>query len=79
MEFTAKPGRVTLLQITPTIEGFRMIIAAGEALGLGGVRMEGFPHAQIKLDFPLDDFLDRLLKGGLLITGLWFTEMWEGN
>jgi len=28
-------------------EGFKMIIATGEALGPGGVRVEGFPHVEI--------------------------------
>ncbi|GAH65705.1 unnamed protein product, partial [marine sediment metagenome] len=64
MEFTAKPGQVTLLQIVPKIEGFKMIIAAGEALGSDGVRVEGFPHVQIKFNFPLDDFFDQVVRGG---------------
>jgi len=64
MEFTAKPGRVTLLQIAPKIEGFKMIIATGEALGPGGVKVEGFPHVEIKFDFPLDDFFNQVVKGG---------------
>ena len=64
MEFTAKPGQVTLLQIVPKIEGFKMIIAAGEALGSDGVRVEGFPHVQIRFSFPLDDFFNQVVRGG---------------
>ncbi len=64
MEFTAKPGQVTLLQIAPKIEGFKMIIATGEASGPGGVRVEGFPHVQIKFSFPLDDFFNEVVRGG---------------
>ena len=41
-----------------------MIIATGEALGPGGVRVEGFPHVEIKFDFPLDDFFNQVVKGG---------------
>lgn len=45
-------------------EGFKMIIATGEALGPGGVRVEGFPHVEIKFSFPLDDFFNQVVKGG---------------
>jgi len=64
MQFIAKPGRVTLLQLVCGNNGFKMIIAGGEALE-SEERVEGFPHIYIKIDTPLNDFFTNVTREGV--------------
>lgn len=64
MEFPLKPGRVTITRITRPLNGrFKILIAGGEVLPLPP-QERGNP-AKIKLDVPIDHFLDALVKGGV--------------
>ncbi len=63
LQFVARPGRVTLLQLRGTPDGWQAIIAAGEALD-SPPRLEGYPHAVIRLDAPLDQFLRQVARVG---------------
>jgi len=71
MQFIAKPGRVTLLQLVCGNNGFKMVIAGGEALE-SEEKVEGFPHIYIKIDIPLNDFFAHMTKEGVTQHGLWF-------
>ncbi|MCD6421332.1 MAG: hypothetical protein J7L17_02860 [Thaumarchaeota archaeon] len=64
LEFPLKPGRVTITRITRPVNGkSRILIAGGEVLWLSP-KERGNP-AKIKLDDPLERFLDALVKGGV--------------
>ena len=64
LEFPLKPGRVTITRITRPVNGkSRILIAGGEVLRLSP-KERGNP-AKIKLDDPLERFLDALVKGGV--------------
>lgn len=64
MEFPLKPGKVTITRITRPIDGkFGILIATGEALPVSP-RLRGNP-ANVRLDVPLDRFLDALVEGGV--------------
>lgn len=63
IEFIARPGRVTLLQIQKTRDTLR-------AIGLSGVCLEsvpwveGIPHAVVRLDCNIDKLLERISTTG---------------
>lgn len=63
IQFVARPGRVALLQLRCTPTGWQAILATGEALD-SPPRLEGYPHAVIRLDAPVGDFLRRAAKVG---------------
>ena len=61
--FVARPGEVTLLQIRGTPEGWQAAVVSGEALP-SEPRLEGYPHAVVRLAPPLDKFLRSMAKVG---------------
>ena len=64
LEFPLKPGRVTITRVTRPMNGrFGILIAGGEVLRLSPEE-RGNP-AKIRLDDPLERFLDALVKGGV--------------
>jgi L-arabinose isomerase len=78
MEFIARPGRVTLVNFfqcppggfgtrsgapEPQSGGFAMTVVGGESLG-GDLRIEGYPHAAVRLDPPLPVFLESCATHG---------------
>lgn len=63
LQFVARPGRVTLLQLRGTPSGWQAIAAAGEALGVPA-RLEGYPHAVVRLDAPVDRFVRQAARIG---------------
>ncbi len=63
IQFVARPGRVTLLQLRCTPGGWQAIAASGEALD-SPPRLEGYPHAVIRLDAPIDRFVRRAAQVG---------------
>lgn len=62
-QFIARPGRVTLLQIHATPQGWQALQVGGEALE-GPPKLEGYPHAAIRLDPPIDTFVRRVAQAG---------------
>lgn len=62
-QFMAKQGRVTVFQLRSTPKGW-------QAIGLSGICLErqpgveGYPHAVIRLDAPIDYFLNRVSAVG---------------
>lgn len=63
IQFVARPGRVTLLQLRGTPGGWQAIAASGEALD-SPPRLEGYPHAVVRLDAPIDRFVRRVAQVG---------------
>ena len=63
LQFVARPGRVALLQLRGTPSGWQAILAAGEALDCPP-RLEGYPHAVIRLDAPIDRFVRQIASVG---------------
>lgn len=68
MAFSVRPGPVTLLSIASTQTGFHFVVAEGEALRAEG-KLEGYPHALVKLDIPLERFFQKT-------TGIGTTQHW---
>jgi L-fucose isomerase-like protein len=62
-QFIARPGRVTLLQLRSTPSSWQALLVGGEALD-GPPWLEGYPHAAIRLDASLDDFVRRVARLG---------------
>jgi L-fucose isomerase-like protein len=62
-QFVARPGKVTLLQLRATPRAWQAIVATGEAIECEPW-VEGYPHAVIRLDAPLDDFVRRVAEVG---------------
>jgi L-arabinose isomerase len=62
-QFVTRPGRVTVLQLRGTPTGWQAIAMAGQALD-SEPRVEGYPHAVVRLDVPLADFLRRAAAVG---------------
>jgi L-fucose isomerase-like protein len=62
-QFIARPGRVTLLQLRCTPSGWQALLASGEAVG-DEPWLEGYPHAAVRLDLPLDAFVRRVAQAG---------------
>jgi len=63
IQFVVRPGRVILLQVRCTPGGWQAIAAPGEALD-SPPRLEGYPHAAIRLDAPLERFLRQAAQVG---------------
>jgi L-arabinose isomerase len=59
----ARPGPVTLLQLRGTPQGWQAIVARGQSLG-GEPRLEGYPHAVVRLEAPLDRFIRQVARVG---------------
>ena len=62
-QFIARPGRVTLLQIRGKPQGWQALQVGGEALD-GPPKLEGYPHAAIRLDPLIDTFVRRVAQAG---------------
>jgi len=62
-QFIAQPGRVTLLQLRGTPQGWQALLVGGEALD-GPPRLESYPHAAIRLDPPIDTFVRQVAQAG---------------
>jgi len=63
LQFVARPGRVTLLQLRCTPAGWQAIVTTGEAIE-AMPWVEGYPHAIVRLDVPVRDFLSRVAAVG---------------
>jgi L-fucose isomerase-like protein len=63
LEFVARPGRVTLLQLHQTAQGCRATACSGYCLE-SDPRVEGVPHALVRLDCSIDAFLREMAHGG---------------
>ncbi len=59
IEFITRPGRVTLLRICETADGFNATAATGMCLE-SDPWIEGIPHAMVRLDCTISLFLSRL-------------------
>ena len=57
VEAHVKAGDVTMLGITQTAQGLRMIVSEGEAMNLPILRI-GNTQTHVKFPLPLDDFMD---------------------
>lgn len=64
MEFIGKPGRVTVLNFICTRDNFQMTVLGGESLG-GPKRVEGYPHFYIRIDPPVDGFINTIAERGV--------------
>jgi len=64
VEYIAKPGKVTMLNITCMPEGYKFVIFRGEALDTP-VRPMKMAHAVVRLERPLDDFFKDLVHEGI--------------
>ena len=62
-QFIARPGRVTLLQLRGAPQGWQAILATGECLD-SPAWLEGYPHAAVRLDTPVDEFVRRVAAVG---------------
>lgn len=56
LQFVARPGQVTLLQLRGTPDGWQAIVTVGEAIE-AEPWVEGYPHGVIRLDVPVVQFL----------------------
>jgi L-fucose isomerase-like protein len=63
MQFVARPGPVTLLQVRGTPSGWQAIAVGGEAIE-SQPWLEGYPHAVIRLAAPLDTLLTHVARVG---------------
>lgn len=64
LQFLAKPGRVTLFQLRSTPTGWQAMALSGVCLE-GQPWLEGFPHAILRLDTPMGNFLNRAAAVGV--------------
>jgi len=64
VEFIAKPGKVTLLNISCDAIGYKMIAISGQAIDTPP-RPISMPHAIVKLDKPIDVFFKELTSEGV--------------
>ncbi|GAB4482355.1 MAG: hypothetical protein Kow0088_25230 [Anaerolineales bacterium] len=63
LQFVVKKGRVTLLQMRCTPQGWQAITVKGSSLG-GSPRLEGYPHVILRLDAAVGNFLRRCAEVG---------------
>ena len=63
LQFVARPGRVTLLQLRGTPGGWQAMAATGEAIATPPM-VEGYPHAVVRLDAGVRDFITTAAKVG---------------
>ncbi|GAI75299.1 unnamed protein product, partial [marine sediment metagenome] len=64
MEFSAKPGAVTLLQLISHRDGIKMLMGKGQALKTKK-RIVGYPHIQIRLNISVDNFFGQIVQVGV--------------
>jgi L-arabinose isomerase len=64
LEFIMSAGEVTCLGLHDTGSGYRMIVFEGESLGSPS-RLQGFPHALVRPNIPVNDLLRDLVKLGV--------------
>lgn len=64
MQFVGKPGRVTLLNFICTTDNFQFTVLTGMSLG-GEIRLEGYPHYNIKIDPGIGEFINTIYKNGI--------------
>jgi L-fucose isomerase-like protein len=62
-QFLARPGRVTLFQLRSSPSGWQAVAASGVCLE-AQPWVEGYPHAILRLDAPIDHFLNRVAACG---------------
>jgi L-fucose isomerase-like protein len=62
-QFVARSGRVTLFQLRGTPTGWQAIVASGAAVETEPW-LEGYPHAVIRLDVPVSEFVRRAAAVG---------------
>lgn len=62
-QYIARPGRVTLLHLRATPTDWQAVALAGEAVAMPPW-VEGYPHAAIRLDPPVGEFLRVLARVG---------------
>lgn len=63
LQFVTRPGLVTLLQLRGTPAGWQAILVRGNSLG-GTARLEGYPHAILRLEAPIDRFVRQVAGVG---------------
>lgn len=63
MQMIARPGRVTLFQMRGTPSGWQAVAASGVCLESRPV-IEGYPHALVRIDTPIEHFFNRLAEVG---------------
>jgi L-fucose isomerase-like protein len=63
LQFVARPGRVTLFQLRSTPTSWQAIVTTGAAIETEPW-VEGYPHAVIRLDVPIDQFLHQVAAAG---------------
>ena len=63
LEFILKPGRITMLQINNTSSGCRAMAASGICLE-SEPRIEGIPHAVVRIDCSIEYFLQKMAESG---------------
>ncbi len=63
IQFVARPGLVTLLQVRCTPHGWQAIAARGDAVE-SEPRLVGYPHAAIRLEAPIRKFLHQAARVG---------------
>ncbi len=63
LQFVARPGPVTLFQVRGTPSGWQAIVTAGDAIETEPW-LDGYPHAVIRLNVPVDKFLSQVARVG---------------
>ena len=63
IQMIARPGRVTLFQLRSTPAGWQAVAASGFCLESRPV-IEGYPHALVRIDTPVEHFFNRLADVG---------------
>jgi hypothetical protein len=63
MQMIARPGRVTLFQMRCTPSGWQAVAASAVCLESRPV-IEGYPHALVRIDTPIEHFFNRLAEVG---------------
>jgi L-fucose isomerase-like protein len=64
LQFLASPGRVTLFQLRSTPAGWQAVALSGVCLE-GQPWLEGFPHVILRLDTPMEHFLNQAAEVGV--------------
>jgi hypothetical protein len=63
LQFVARPGSVVLFQVRGTPSGWQAIVVGGKSIETEPW-LEGYPHAAIRLNVPVNRFLNRVAKVG---------------
>lgn len=63
LQMIARPGRVTIFQLRGTPTGWQAVAASGVALETRPL-IEGYPHVVLRLDTPIEHFLNHLATVG---------------